>query len=143
MSKFYQTKKFKSLQDEWYQKASQGVDSSGEPLFKDIEHDEETLTAYSTRFLKHPGYVWELKLAYYQLCESFLQHHGFDSPYEKIVWEYHSNGLGARAISKIFFKLKQRKNTDHTTISHIINRLEKIMKTTYLAPSDDETQDEH
>jgi len=131
VAKFYQTKKFKEL----------NAESSG---FEDIEHDEETLTAYSTRFLKHPSYVWELKSAYYSLCESFLQNYNFDSEYEQTVWAYHTEGLGSRAIAKIYYSLGQRKNTDHTLVSKLIKRLETIMKSTYLAPTDDEEYaDEH
>lgn len=136
MAKFYQTKKFKELNAEWAQKLA----DSG---FSEIEHDEETLTAYSTRFLKHPSYVWELKSAYYSLCESFAQNYQFESEYEQNVWAYHTEGLGSRAIAKLYFKVGLRKNTDHTLISKLINRLERIMKSTYLAPDDDENQNEH
>lgn len=124
MSKFYQTKKFKDLNKKWTKR----LEASG---FKDIEHNEDTLTAYSTKFLNHPSYVWDLKSAYYSMCESFLQSYQFATPREQVVWEYHTNGLGTRAIAKIFNAVRKKKVT-HVTIWRIVSRLETVMKETYL-----------
>lgn len=132
MPKFHQTKKFKALKDKWYKK----LEKSG---FKDIEHNEETLTAYSTRFLNHPEYVWQLKSAYYSMCESFLQNHAFKSNYERIIWEYHTNGLGTRPISKLLTKVR-RKKTHYLSVWKVIQNLQTIMKTMYLSTDEDENE---
>lgn len=130
MSKFYQTKKFKQLNKEW---ASKLKDSG----FRDIEPNEDTLAPYSTRFLRHPHYVWELRLAYYSMCEAFLQKYTFKSEYEKVIWEYHANGLSEREIAKVLPPIKGKKR-HYSTIWNVISDLRAIMKQTYLADEDDE-----
>lgn len=139
MPKFYQTKKFKQLNAKWADKIAKDKQPDGKPAFKDIEHDEDTLSAYSSRYLKYPTYVWDLKSAYYSLCESFLQKYEFESNYERIVWEYHTNGLGVREIAKILRKLKYRKKGQFP-VWKTVHRLESIMKQTYLS---DEEPDEY
>jgi len=140
MPKFYQTKKFKKLQDEWYAKAAEGVDSKGDPLYKDIEHSEEKLTAYSTRFCKKPDYVWDLTAAYYSMCETFLQKYTFESERSRLIWEYHSNGLSVREIAKVLSEVDAEK-IPHIKVWRVINRLETIMKTTYLSESDEDSSE--
>lgn len=130
MSKFYQTKKFKKLQDRWYKK----LDKSG---FDDIEYDEEKLSEYSVRFLRHPHYVWELKAAYYTMCETFLNNYQFDSLHEKSIWEDHVKGLGTRAIAKKLSKGK-RKQINHITIWKVVSRLHDIMRVGYLTDLEDD-----
>ena len=135
MSKFYQTKRFKRLNAKW----TKTLEQSG---FDDIEHDEHSLTAYSSRFAKYPAYMWEIKEAYYKMCEEFLEHYKFKNEYERIIWEYHSNGLGVKTISRLLSEVGIKK--ERTGIWRRINKLQKLMKTLYLIPYDppDEPTDE-
>lgn len=118
---------FQKLQKKWYKK----LEDSG---FEDIESDEFNLKTWSSTFhLKHSLETWQAKAEYYQLATNFLEEYKFNSNLDKIIWEYHSNGLGARKIATIL-KDAKIKVSNRTTIWEVIKKLKSSMYEMYLAP---------
>ena len=122
---------YENLRDEWYKK----LEDSG---FVDAEQTDGNLKSWSSRF-SH-DIVQQLKEEnepYYYMCGQFLNEYRFESRFEQIIWEYHSNAISPRDIAKIFKQVKVYK-TNRQTIWLIIKRLEKAMKNMYLPSWQDE-----
>ncbi len=102
---------FKTLKAKWYAKLKR----SG---FDDLEIEETGLlrggppirNAIPRRDGRDGG-PWESKAEYYRLAEHFLNEHEFDSKLEKIIWEYHSNGMSVRDIALTLNKVRKKKTT--------------------------------
>lgn len=113
---------YKKLKARWYAKlAAEG--------FNDIETAAGDLKQGSNRIAvreKSP-IVLQAKAEYYQMAYGFLNSYRFDSHIDRIIWEYHSNGLSARSISKILTAAKVIKTKNHTSIWQIVKRLRNIM----------------
>lgn len=116
---------FKKLQQLWYEKAAK----SG---FEDIEKDEWTLKRpfKSTMLKTKHGLIrsgrWEQTLEYYLQVEHFLNAHEFASERERIIWEYHSQGLGVRAIAKVLSAVKIKTNPQSVWL--VVKHLSALMK---------------
>lgn len=121
MAKKNQTE-YEKQRDIWYKK----LDKSG---FKDIEQDENHLKRPSTALITVSSYrnkeSIEAKIRYYSLAEHFLNEYKFENNIERMIWEYHSNGLSARDITKILKSLKKKANRD--SVWRVIKRLRTIM----------------
>lgn len=114
---------FQKLKDKWYLK----LKKSG---FHDIEYNDTLfINGKTTEFHKKEKFVhgtWEADRDYYIMAEQFLHAYAFDRHIDKVIWEYHSNGLGVRAIASTLQKAgikKMRKSS----VWLIISRLKKIM----------------
>lgn len=119
------------LQQFWYKK----LEDEG---FEDIEQTDGKLKSWSSRFAhSRIQELREEKEPYYYMCNQFLNEYKFDSRFEQIIWEYHSNALSSREIAKIFDKAKVYK-TNRQTVWLIIKRLEKAMKNMYISSSQHE-----
>jgi len=70
--------------------------------------------------------VHKAKEDYYYMTEQFLNSYDFESGLEKVIWEYHSNGMSKRNITKTLLGVKIKINS--TKVWQIINKLSKIMK---------------
>ncbi len=116
---------FQDLKATWYAK----LEKSG---FEDAERDEYTLRFSSSKFnTDETARNYYAKLEYYTMAGKFLHDHKFVSNLEKVIWEYHVNGISARNIAKLLKKVKIIKpNKDN--VSQIIARLVKEMKKIYL-----------
>lgn len=124
----------RDLQSQWTDK----LEKSG---FEDIESDEETLKIYSTvMFSRARSKVnnggFEAKAQYYQMATSFLEEYKFDSRLDKIIWEYHAEGLSVRDIANTLNKVKRTK-TNYTTVWLLIKQLKKSMYAMYMAPQEE------
>lgn len=119
----------KNLKAVWYKK----LKDAG---FSDIEQEDGNLKKWSTpksisSVRKDPSL---LKMAgdmeYYRLAGHFLNDHSFSSELERVIWEYHSNGMGVREIAA---ELKQVKvsTLSKTQIHGIVKRLTWAMKRRY------------
>lgn len=117
---------FEKLKDLWYEK----LRKTG---WKDIEQDEDNLKRWETSSNKHrrPG-LWESTEAYYQMATNFLNDYTFSDNVEKIIWEYHSEGISIRDIVVLLRKAKIRKKFTRQSIWLILERLTKSMKSMYL-----------
>lgn len=111
----------------WYKKLE-------EEGFMDIERADGNLKVWSTNFYVQCPHseLWVAKAEYYRMASRFLNEFRFASPLEKTIWEYHSNGVTIRAISKILTAAKVKKMAK-TQVWEIVKRLENIMKKLYLA----------
>ena len=123
-------KDFQKLKSKWY-------DLLAKDGFVDIENADQSLKNPSSQFaakkIQHLHGGWQTKATYYSLAERFAREYKFSSQDNKTIWTYHSQGLTSPMIAK---KLKDRKIKDVTyqSVWEIINRLEVIMLSLYLAP---------
>lgn len=119
----------KQLSKEWYAK----LKAEG---FDDIEYSDGSLRAAHAR---HPTSLDPLRRQaveeYYTLCTHFLYEFEFERDIHKTIWEYHTNGLSARSISRILkkVKLKTKIGKSHDTIWRVIKKYEDKMKAMYLS----------
>lgn len=97
MSKYYESKQFKKLQKEWYNK----IASTG---FEDVELFNETFGNAERCYLKRPSFKWALKwdsaiLEHFRIARNFLAHGIFASDLDKKIWELYTEGLSIRQIA--------------------------------------------
>lgn len=115
----------KKLQETWYKKLA----DSG---FEDIEADEWNLkkSFKSTMLKTKHGLIrsgrWQASHDYYYMAEHFLNSHVFKSKLDRIIWEYHSNGISVRDIGDLLKEVGI--NTSHQTVYITIKGLADIMK---------------
>lgn len=122
--------KAKTLQQqtkEWYRK----LKKSG---FDDIEQDEFYLKKWSNRFenlasSNDPDHWYKPKQEYYYYAEHFLNEYEFTSPVQRIIWEYHVNGISMRNTAKLLKKIKI--DISHETVRKVLKPLVKQMKQKY------------
>lgn len=136
-------KTLKTLQKEWYKK----LEREG---FKDIEKNPDTLKVYDKfQFItklksrqsrlpigqgtQFPHRIEAFRLQaiqeYYYRANQFLNDHKFANKRERIVWEYHANGISYRDISKTLRKV--RISIARTQVYDIVKRLRRIMFAMY------------
>lgn len=115
---------FKELQKIWYDK----LRKSG---FEDIEQDETKLKTWSTELARDRRTVsFRSKELYYYKANHFLHDYEFESNIEKVIWEYHSNNVSFRDISKILNAVS-KKQRSRMLIFRVIRRLQEEMKLLY------------
>jgi hypothetical protein len=103
--------------------------------FDDIESDEDNLKVWSTIFFKkHSIEQIQAKQAYYQMATNFLNDYKFNNNRERIIWEYHANGISLRDIGKVLKKAKIKKATNRTDVWKVVKRLKLIMYDMYMIP---------
>lgn len=115
------------LKAKWYKKA--GFDDPESPHF-DIEQDEIYFKGRGTSVIDYRQAAWESTSEYYYLATMFLQEHKFKSNLERIIWEYHSNGLSVVDIAETLTKVRRRK-LGRMTVWRALKKLELIMKKQY------------
>lgn len=134
---------FKKLKDLWYQKLAKETD------FEDIEKDERSeyvirktlsLKINHKKSLFRTG-AWIAKYEYYRMADDFLHIGVFDCDLDRIVWEYHANGISLRNISKLLEKVGIRKKKKDT-IGKIVRKYESVMKETLWAHYMDEENEQ-
>jgi len=116
--KYYLTKDFKKLQDDWSKKLKE----SG---FKDIEYNDNLLVGGSaSNKLNHNFSLerYQNRETYYRLAGQFLHFYKFEDAEEKEIWRLHSEGVSYREIPK---KLNISYSKD--TIHKKIKKLAKLM----------------
>jgi len=124
-----QSNNLKQLTAQWYKK----LKDSG---FEDIEQDEAHLKRWSRSFMVEQrtayasGSKANVKEEYYRLAGQFNHEHKFECEVDRIIWEYHADGIAYR---KIVIRLKN----DHgirkasTQVQNTVERLRKEMKSLY------------
>jgi hypothetical protein len=114
------------VQSVWYKK----LKDSG---FNDIEQDNQSINrSISKAFLKKDPVIREVVQEYYCMAYHFLNEYEFDTELDKVMWEYHTNGLSARNIAKLLNATKVTK-TSKTAVWKTVKKLEDIMKGLYLS----------
>ncbi len=125
MKKPKKPKTYQELKDVWYKK----LEAAG---FVDIEEDEDKLKEYSYRFARvGRDFMRQDKDTYYSMASNFLNDFRFKNNFEKIIWEYHSNGLSVRSIESTLSKARIKRGHSKSEISVIIVRLTQEMKKLY------------
>jgi hypothetical protein len=116
---------YASVRKKWYAK----LKKTG---FKDIEKNDYTLKEYSSIFAKDKAVrSWDAKTAYYYMATQFLNTYKFSSELDRIIWEYHTNAISIRNITKILNKTKVLR-TNRDAIWQILRQLVIEMKKLYL-----------
>lgn len=122
-----QSKSFKKLQATWYAKLK-------DEGFEDIERSEDMLKVWSTTFtMAVPNSSTPIQLAakesYYRFATHFLNEYKFEKDRDKVIWEYHSNGISMRNIAELLKKVNIK--TNRQCVCDTINDLTIIMKKMY------------
>lgn len=125
---------YEKLRDKWYSKLrKEELKKPEEDRYVDIEQDPDTLKGYSSVFAyKHTHEEIVEKQRYNDMVNAFLEQYKFDSTRDRVVWEYHTNGISARDITLLLKKVKIK--TNKTTINQVINRLKVKMFDMLWAP---------
>lgn len=112
------------IKDEWYKK----LKASG---FNDIEHKDGSINpSHIRRQQKHPIYREAIQ-EYYYMCYHFLHEYAFPNEIERVIWEYHTEGVGVRDIADTLHKVKLSK-IKKSMVFYILKKLEQEMKSRYL-----------
>lgn len=98
--------------------------------FEDIEPHENTLKSWSYKFADRNVDEITAKQVYYRMANHFLNDHQFNSILEKVIWEYHANGIAVRDIASQLSKAKVTK-TSYDTIWRIVGKIKKAMYAFY------------
>lgn len=118
---------YQKLKVYWYKKLAK----SG---FRDIERDgpKYKIESYDTQFnTQEAARTWYAKSEYYSMARRFLHDYKFKSNLEKVIWEYHSEGISYRNIAKLLKNVKiMIPNKDN--VNNIVKRLIVEMKKMYL-----------
>lgn len=115
-----------ALQDQWYKKLKE----SG---FTDIEHKDGSINrAFSRSDNWKDESLRQLTIDYYCMCTHFLNENKFKDEVERVIWEYHTEGLSIRDTVKL---LSQTLNIKRTRVQvwTTVNTLQKLMKGLYLS----------
>lgn len=120
---------YERIKDVWYDK----LKKSG---FKDIEHSDESMNSGRPRVFRGASAKAPVELQaiqdYYCMSYYFLNEYPFDSELDKVMWEYHSNGIAIRGIVKLI-NATQVEKTNRIRVWKTIQKLENIMKGLYLS----------
>lgn len=74
--------------------------------------------------------TWESQAEYYALARYFLNDYDFKDNVERIIWEYHTEGISIRDITDILNKVRKKK-VSRKPIWETVHRLENEMKKMY------------
>lgn len=121
------------LKGNWYAKLGQFNGEIG-----DIEKDEDHLKIWSADKFRqrHAGLQnggWQAKAEYYQLARQFLSEYKFDKERNKVIWEYHAEGLTLPEIVDTLKKAKV-KQSSRATVKSVIKMYKAKMFDLYLSP---------
>lgn len=104
--------------------------------FKDIEYKSGSIASGVPSSLRGATSNLRAKVEsteeYYRMTYHFLNDHKFESELEKVIWEYYTNGLSYRSISKIL-RTAGVSSFHKEEVMAVINKLEKLMKARYLS----------
>lgn len=67
---------------------------------------------------------------YYTMATHFLNDYKFETEMDKIIWEYHTEGLSIRSIVSVLKKARVRR-MGRDSVWKVVNRLENLMKLMY------------
>lgn len=117
---------YERVRDVWYKRLK-------DEGFVDIEHSDGSINSGVPRGISgQDPELRELTEEYYNMATQFLNDHEFESELDKVIWEYHTNGLSPRNIAKVLNDAKVIK-IGFVKIWRIIKNLEAIMKRQYLS----------
>ncbi len=116
---------YSKLKTLWYKK----LKAEG---FVDIEHEDGSINSGVPRTMKYKNpQLRDATQEYYYIANNFLHNYKFACELDKIMWEYHSNGISIRNIVALLHQTKVTK-TNRVKVWKTLKTLEKIMKGFYL-----------
>jgi hypothetical protein len=96
---------------------------------------------------RNKGKSWEEQLAlgeakstYYRLAEHFLNDYKFPNQLQRIIWEYHSQGISLRDIVTILAKehgILTYKDKTFTVIRELKRRMFEMYKNDFITENED------
>lgn len=120
----------------WYKKLKDTGFDDIEVNYKNLEHIRELPEAFRQHSLPQTQVFNQIKrestVAYYNMATTFLNDYPFQSERDRVIWEYHSNGLTIREIANLL-KDAGLPNVSRNPIWQTIKRLETEMKSLYLS----------
>lgn len=117
---------YERIRDVWYKK----LKDSG---FEDIEQPGGSINSGVPRSMNFQEEdLRQITQDYYCMAYHFLNSYEFDSELERVIWDYHTNGLSLRNIVKLLKQTKVSK-ASKDKVWRIVSRLENIMKGLYLS----------
>lgn len=124
MSKFWDTKEFKDLNNTWKKK----LKKSG---FDDVEQADGNLKRWDSHFfiVHHNPTLYHAKEAYYRYANQFLHEHKFETRLEKFIWEKHAAGISLQDIVKAIKKTKMKAALEKVWL--LTQKMTKLMKQKY------------
>lgn len=127
--KFYETKDFLKLDNEWQKK----LEESG---FEDAENKERNLKEWDGQQFKRTTrnrdsvVYMESKIEYYRLASRFLHEYKFEDNISKVIWELHADGLSKTETVKAIKKLRLIGNIHK--VKYVIKKLQVEMRELYI-----------
>ncbi len=120
---------YERLKEVWYKKLK-------DEGFEDLEHSDGSLNNATPSSIRanneHTRLKAETTRDYYCMAYYFLNEYEFDTEVDKIMWEYHTNGIPCRQIAKLLNEAKVTK-TSRDIVWRKLKKLEAIMKNLYLS----------
>lgn len=120
---------YEQLRAEWYKKLKDDGFKDTESI-EDIDQDRIQALRRESYSRDMDPVIRQATEDYYQIAAVFLSSYTFETELDKIVWEYHTNGLSVRSISETLGKAKIKRAK--TQVWEIIKRLEHKMKLLHL-----------
>ncbi len=118
-----QSKQFNNLKSLWYKKLA----DSG---FTDIENSEGLLNTWASEPRSYNTVLSsESKQEYYRLAGHFLHDYKFANTTDKIIWQYHSDGISHRDI--VILLKNHQVITERNKVLSSIQRLRTAMTKLY------------
>jgi hypothetical protein len=103
--KYYETAKFKSLNNKWQEKLKKdGFQEQEESMevtdIHGVKKVGDRLKNWASNLFRgrFNSTQYEAQVTYYRLAGQFLHDHNFDSRVEKEIWEQHAKGLSMPKI---------------------------------------------
>lgn len=126
---------YEALKKIWYDKLEEEY-KSGKSDFYDIERHESTYRTYrhssSNKYGKFSKEWQDSKVEYYGMATRFLNEYEFTTELEHVIWEYHTNGISIRDITKLLNNVRTSP-LSKTKIGEKLKNLKDIMKGLYIA----------
>jgi hypothetical protein len=124
----YQTPEFLELKEKWDKILKDDgfidIEAADTPDTSAPFHKKSGKNAHTALWLKS-------KIDYFTYATYFLNEHKFETENQRIIWEYHTNGVSARNIAKTFNAVGIK--SSRMSIWRTINYLRTLMKSKYLS----------
>lgn len=118
----------------WYAKLAKSgfVDIEVKNSISETQSSNRDLVLGLNRKYGQYSHEWrQSKIMYYQMADSFLNDNKFENNIDRVIWEYHANGVSVRNIAKTLNKVRTVQ-VGRMYVWHVVNRLRNEMKTKYL-----------
>lgn len=103
--------------------------------FVDIEHADGSINSGVPRSLAwKDDHLRQIVQDYYTMAYHFLNSHPFECELDKVIWQYHTDGLSVRKIVKVLAEVLPKEKTNKIRVWKTVKSLQTLMKAKYLQP---------